>query len=124
MSDKKSSSTNKPSSTKTLEENIHLLQVLHQAHPKLRKAILENAKGSLVTCLCECAKNILNSNVPAQPHHLKQLKRYRKDVFSLVNKKVSKKKKKQLLQKGGFIKALLAPIAIALFSSLAKKIIK
>lgn len=107
--------------SKALEENIHWLHVLHQGHPKVRKVILENGKKSLVTCLCECAKNILNRNVPVQPHHLKKLKHYRKDVFCLVNKKVSQKKKKQILQKGGFLKALLAPIAVALFSSIAKK---
>ena len=82
--------------SKDLKKNMHMLKVLHQAQPKMRKAIVENADGSLVTCLCECAKNILNSNVPVQPQHLKHLKRYRKDVFCLVKKKVPKKTKKKI----------------------------
>ena len=94
-----------------LKKNALLLRLLVNAKPKMCKAIIQAADHELITCLCECAQNILNGNVPLGKSHLKHLCRYRKDVRNLVKKRTSKNNKKKILQKGGFLPALLAPIA-------------
>ena len=95
-----------------LKKNAQLLRVLAQAKPHMCKAIIGAADRDLVTCLCECAQNILNGNVPLNKSHLKQLQRYRTDVRKLAKKRTAKHTKKKILQKGGFLSALLAPIAV------------
>ena len=88
-----------------------MLRILSQAKPHMCKAILGAADHELLACLCECAQNILNGNVPLCKSHLKHLQRYRSHVRKLVKKRVAKRTKKKILQKGGFLSALLAPIA-------------
>ena len=64
-----------------------------------------------MTCLCECALNVLNGNIPLKPADKKKLKKYKQNLRSLVNRKFSvQKKKKTLNQKGGFLGALLTPV--------------
>ena len=89
-----------------------MLGVLACATPTMCKAIIGAADRELMTCLCECAQNILNGNVPLTKSHLKHLQRYRADVRTLTKKRVPKHSKKKILQKGGFLSALLAPIAV------------
>jgi hypothetical protein len=82
--------------------------MLRDAKPKLRKTILGD-KG-LLTCLCECSKNILKGNVPLSPVQKRKLRRHRRSLRELTLKKISKKKKNKILQKGGFLGALITPI--------------
>ena len=94
-----------------LKKNALMLSLLAKSKPKMCKAIIQAADHELITCLCECAQNILNGNVPLCKCHLKHLQRYQKDVRHLVKKRTSKHRKKKILQRGGFLSALLAPIA-------------
>ena len=89
-----------------------MLKVLAKSKPPMCKAIIGAAGHDLITCLCECAQNILNGNVTLRKHHLKRLKRYRADVRKLTKKHTAKHTKKKILQKGGFLPALLAPVAL------------
>ena len=43
---------------------LKCLHVLAHALPQMCKAIIRAADRELMTCLCECAQNILNGNVP------------------------------------------------------------
>ena len=104
--------------TTRLKKHAELLNLLAKAKPKLRKAIIGAADHDLIMCLCECAQNLLNGNVPMCSRHLKRLQRYRSDVRQLVKKRTAQRKKKKILQKGGFLSALLAPIAVEVLSKL------
>ena len=95
-----------------------MLGILAHATPQMCKAIIGAADRELMTCLCECAQNILNGNVPLTKKHLKHLQRYRSDVRTLVKKRAPKRKKKKILQKGGFLSALLAPIAVEVLTKI------
>ena len=99
-----------------LKKNAHMLGVLAQATPTMCKAIIGAADSELITCLCECAQNILNG--PLTPCHLKQLQRYRADVRTLAKKRAPKHTKRKILQKGGFLSALLAPIAVEVLTKI------
>ena len=82
--------------------------MLRDAKPKLRKTILGD-KG-LISCLCECSKNIFKGNVSLSPAQKRNLRRHKKSLRELTLKKISKKKKIKILQKGGFLGALITPI--------------
>jgi hypothetical protein len=84
---------------------------LQKTKPCIRKHIITKADGSLVDCLCECADNILRGNVPLTKLQKEKLKRNKAGLRALTKKSVSLKKKKAILQKGGFLGSLLAPIA-------------
>ena len=101
-----------------LKKNAQMLGVLAHATPQMCKAIIGAADRELMTCLCECAQNILNGNVPLTKSHLKHLQRYHSDVHTLVKKRAPKHKKKKILQKGGFLSALLAPIAVEVLTKI------
>ena len=101
-----------------LKNHALILSLLAKAKPKMCKAIIGAADRELITCLCECAQNILNGNVPLCKSHLKRLQRYRKDVRHLVKKRTAKHRKKKILQKGGFLPALLAPIAVEVLTKI------
>jgi hypothetical protein len=83
--------------------------MLATAKPKMVKAIINCADKDLVHCLCECAFNVLKGNVPLTNAQKVKLKRYKQHLRALVHKKRANKKK--ILQTGGFLPALLAPIA-------------
>ena len=84
---------------------------LQKTKPCIRKHIITKADGSLVDCLCECADNILRVNVPLTKLQKDKLKRNKAELRALTKKSVSLKQKKAILQKGGFLVSLLAPIA-------------
>lgn len=99
-----------------LKKHAACLQMLSTAKPKMINAIIRNADAKLIHCLCECAHNVLKGNVRLTSAQKSKLKRYRQHLRNLAYKKKANKKK--ILQTGGFIPALLAPIAAAVLPSL------
>ena len=95
-----------------------MLGVLVHATPQMCKTIIGAADRELITCLCECAHNILNGNVPLTQCHLKHLQKYYSDMRTLAKKRTPKHTKKKILQKGGFLSALLAPIAVEVLTKI------
>ena len=80
---------------------------LQKTKPCIRKHIITKADGSL----CECADNILRGNVPLTKLEKEKPKRNKAGLRALTKKSFSLKQKKAILQKGGFLGSLLAPIA-------------
>jgi hypothetical protein len=76
---------------------------LQKTKPCIRKHIITKADGSLVDCLCECADNIVRGNVPLTKLQKEKLKRNKAGL------------KKAILQKGGYLGSLLAPLLSTLF---------
>ena len=64
----------------------------------------------VIRTLCECALNVLKGNVPLTAHQKTKLRKHKKRLRTLVNKKVSLKKKRSVLQTGGFLGVLLKPV--------------
>jgi len=99
-------------SNKQLQKNIAYLKLLKKStKPSERRFIIESADNTLIRCICECILNILNGNVKLNKTNLANLKQYAQLLCQLVDKKTTIKAKKNLLiQKGGFLPALLAPV--------------
>jgi hypothetical protein len=60
---------------------------------------------------CSTGGNILRGNVQLTKQQKEKLKGNKAELRVLTKKSVSLKKKKAILQKGGFLQSLLAPIA-------------
>ena len=102
----------------SLKRNALCRCVLAKAEPALARAIIEKGSENPVRCLYECV-HILKGSVP-----LKNLKRkedcwYKEDLRALVQRKSALHERKRILQKGGFVAALLAPLATSLLAPLA-----
>ena len=94
-----------------LKRNVSTLKLLEKASPSLRKAILKKASPELIHTICECALNILRSNVPLTNHCKRRLSRHKEKLRKLADKKVSLKTKKSIIQKGGFLPILISALA-------------
>ena len=83
----------------------------------------EYADAELISALCECAHNILRGTVRLTPQEKVRLRRYRTDLHSIVNKKTAVARKRRILQqKGGFLPALLAPLASSVLLPLLRQL--
>ena len=104
------------------KESANLLRLLTKAKPKVRKALLQNADSDLIRSICECSYNVLQGNVPLNKREKNKLKKYKKELRYLVKKgpTLKQKKKRIIVQKGGFLTALIAPILGGILSSLFK----
>jgi len=110
-----------------LKRNVTLLEVLSKAHKPQREAILSTATSDQITCICDCCNNILKENIPLTRSELQKLKRYQSFIRYLAqdrNPRKFKQKKEYLIQSGGFLPVLLAPILGAVGSILAESLIK
>ncbi len=79
--------------------------------------IIKIADKDLIDFFCECALNINNGNIPLSSKQYQDLKKYKQHLKTLKNKQTSEKIKKEVLQEGGFLPALAAPILAALLFS-------
>ena len=87
------------------------LQCMNVAPPAMVKTLVKDADSGLVNCICEVALNILKGNVAITPEQKRKLSRHKRDLRNVSVKRLDLKSKKRILQKGGFLPALLAPIA-------------
>lgn len=109
-----------------LQRNITALDVLSKASRKQREAFINTATNDQISCICDCANNILIENIPLTESDLKKLKRYESFIRYLAEnrgKRNYKEKKEYLIQEGGFLPVLLAPILSAAASILAETLI-
>ena len=107
--------------SRLLQHNAPYLHVLARGSNKQRQGVIQGANKELIACLCECALNILNGNIPLKPSEKTKLSKYKRHLRVLSNKKSgAQKKKKVLRQKGGFLGALLTPVLSALGGLLFK----
>ena len=94
-----------------LRNNSEVLHVLSKAAPKFRKQLLQQADRDLITAICECCLNVVKGRVPLTTGQKKKLAPHKKHLRQLADKRLSHTKRKRLIvQKGGFLGALLAPV--------------
>ena len=105
-----------------LKRYASTLKQLNKYSDKQKKCWLKNnLNKELVLCLCECAKNLLKGCVPLSSKQKKALSRRKLSLRNLAKKKVPLKKKRRIIQTGGFLGALLGPIISVLGSLFGSK---
>lgn len=107
--------------SRRVHKHAPYLHVLSKGSKKQRHGVIDGASNDLITCLCECALNVLNGNVSLKPSERTKLRRHKRELRALTDGRTSlQKKKKALKQKGGFLGALLTPVLSALGGLLFK----
>ena len=94
-----------------IRKQAPILKYLCKANPRQSRAIINTADNELLNTLCECSLNVLQGRIPLTSQQKQKLRRFRNLLRTLSSKSISLTRKKKLLQKGGFLSALLAPIA-------------
>ena len=94
------------------------LTKLKKLGPNARKKFFKTCSKDCIVKVCECIKNVLNNNLKIKSAHLKKLSRHKQTLRTLASKSTSLTKRKQLLQRGGLIGALLPAIIPAVASLL------
>ena len=102
---------------KRIKSNFHKLRTLKDAQPKLRKAIITNCDKDLVNSVSECALNLLHGNVKLSDCTRRKLRKYRRQLRTVVDRRVPlAHKKKVIIQRGGFLVSLLTAVLPTLAS--------
>ena len=96
--------------SRRVQKHAVQLKMLRDATPRLRKQIMHHCGKEILDCVCECVKNVLKGNVPLTSSQKQNLSRHRNKLRKLSLKKTSEKKKNEMIQKGGFLCALITPI--------------
>lgn len=103
---------------KHLEKHRYMFEVLKNASPKLRKAILQNSDDELICVLAEIIVNLMEGNVKLSPQQKQKMKPY-KFLFRTIRKQCNrhhpnkKMLRRKVVQTGGilpFFIPLLAPL--------------
>lgn len=93
-----------------IRRNALALKSLALAKSVVQQTMINMGSKDFIMSLVECATNILRGNVPLKSPHKKKLKRYHKYLKELSKKSTSQKRRRDILQRGGFIGALLKPL--------------
>ena len=108
--------------SKSVHKHLPTIALLSQCHPSVIKKFIQQSDKQLINAICECSKNVLTGNVKLSPQEFNRLKKYQAQLRELSSRKTSIKKKKTLIQKGGFLPALIAPL-IGLLGSVISGVI-
>jgi hypothetical protein len=102
---------------KNIKSNYSAFELLKTSKPKLRNEIIAKCGPGLLRCLSECALNVLEGNVKLSKCAKRKLRKYKGQLRKVADKRVSKaKKKKIIIQRGGFLLPLLSAVLPALSS--------
>jgi hypothetical protein len=90
-----------------IEKHYNFIKKFQRAPTLQRNAYLKRASADEVRSLCECALNVCNGNIPLNKKQFGQLKKHKKILKTLAFTKSSPwKKRRVLLQEGGFLPVL------------------
>ena len=99
-----------------------VLAALYHFNKEQRKAVLQKADAKLDRRICECALNVLIGNVPLSKTHKCRLRKHAKVLRKLASPDISLQRKKNIIvQSGGVLPALLAPLIATLLAILVNK---
>ena len=93
--------------TPRLQAHLPLLKQVSRLPEARKKVFLESADGRLIKSICECCVNILNGCIPLSDRQHERLKFNKEHLRRLVHRATPIKEKRKLLQKGGFMSAIL-----------------
>ena len=75
-----------------------------------QSTILSTAKKEIIVALLECAKAIINQQVPLTPSQSRVVRQSAHSILHLVRSGLTTDQQRRVLQQGGFIGSLLNPL--------------
>ena len=106
--------------SKNLRDNLYMIRCLSEAKEDSRRGAMRCCSRQLCDSMSEIAANLLKGNIPLTDRQFLALKRHAKDIEALSKKKTQVWKRREILQKGGFLSALLGPVVRFLMPVVAK----
>lgn len=103
-----------------MRKYLSVLKRLRKMTDKAKRDYVQKCDREFIHCMSECAKNVIKGNVPLSVPQMTRLRRDRNNIRALSVKKTSLKKKRRILQRGGFLTALLPPVLAVLGSLLLR----
>jgi len=95
---------------------LPVLKRIRKLGNKARREFIRKCDKDFIDCVSECARNLLKGNVPLTKRQMTNLRRKRQDLRALSKKKTSMRAKRKIVQKGGFLSALMPPVLSVLTS--------
>jgi hypothetical protein len=96
---------------KRIQENEKFLRKYLYCNHKYRKDLIQAASPEQIACLCEATLNVVNKNVPITQAKIRKLKPFKRVIKKISFEKVPiEKKKKLLVQQGGFLPLILSTV--------------
>ena len=109
--------------SKAFKEKEYLTLLSKTGSKKKRNVLLDLADKEQIGSICEIILNLLTGNLPVGEKEKRKLNKHKSTLRELSKKKLSLKKRKQILkQKGGFLSVLL-PLAVSALTSVIPQII-
>jgi len=95
------------------------LKRIRKLGEKTRRDYVRKCDNGFIHCVSECAKNVIK-NVSLTTRQIKNLRCRRNDLRALSTRKTSLRRKRKILQKGGFLSVLL-PLVLSVLDNLFMK---
>ena len=105
-----------------MKNQLPILKRINRLADKSKREYLKKCYKEFLECLSECSKNVLRGNVPLTARQKARLRRSKNDLRLLSVKNTSLRKKRQIVQKGGFLGALMTPVVSLLGGALSSVI--
>ena len=99
---------------------LPVLKRVRRLGEKAKREYVRKCDNEFIRCVSKCAENVIKGNVPLTNRQMKNLRRKRYDLRTLSSGKTSLRAKRKVLQKGGFLTALLPPVLSLLGGLLLK----
>ena len=108
-------------SLRRLKRNFNTLKVLRKAPVQQQKYILAHETKDLIECIGEIIGNLLEGKVKLTSMQKRKLQMYKHMLRKIHSKRKTAVTRKLVVQKGGFLSALLGP-ALGVIGSLLRKL--
>lgn len=105
--------------TTRIERNRAALVALNKLGDRLASDLVPSLSGDTLKAIVECAKNIILQRVRLSGEQLAWMRDRERDLRTLISKSTTNATRVRILQQGGFLGKLLAPIIggiVSLFS--------
>ena len=96
---------------------LKFLKFVLESPPQRQTAIIGKNK-QIVKQICDILLNILLLNVKVKPIVIKKLKQHKTVIYQLVNKKISDKKRQELLLHNRAILKIIATVLPSIYKSI------
>lgn len=94
--------------SKRITDHFGVLEYLKQLNSKEQKQFIKGASPSLLACISEICLNLLKGSIKVSKKDIESLRKYRKQIIALSEKKHSAKKRRSFCMSGGFLGSLMS----------------
>ena len=102
-----------PDQLSRLKTNYPMIRAIVNASPEDRKKIIKKSSAALLKTICDICYNLVEGNIELSEKQKKILKYNRKEIRRMGDTKVAlQRKKRELIQKDGFIAGLIPALSI------------